>query len=145
MSSRIFSDNNKNNMENDNLYPNQSTSQKKVASPIDIPIQEGQGHRRRTRRRRDSEASSSLSSLSETFSSESPSPTTPPPDSAVGGEERMSPEIATSPLLSYFMAHASPVKSASVRQYSSFRDNANKPKLATSPGGTSTLDGKWVT
>jgi len=127
-------------MENNSFSPDQTP---KLAAPIDIPSSgrrrddaEGQRHRRKTRRRRDSEASSSLSSLSETFSSESPSPTTPPADGSPIQDDSMSPEIATSPILSYFMAHASPVKSASSRQFS-FRD---KPTLATSPGATSVLD-----
>lgn len=121
----------------DNESFSQDRTPKVTASPIDIPStgrrRNSEGKRRKTRRRRDSEASSSLSSLSETFSTESPSPTTPPADSPVH-EEELSPEIATSPILSYFMAHASPIKSA--RSFS-LRD---KPKLATSPTTASALE-----
>lgn len=117
---------------------NQDRTPRLAASPIDIPTGgrrlDSEGKRRKTRRRRDSEASSSLSSLSETFSTESPSPTTPPADSPPPQEEGLSPEVATSPILSYFMSHASPIKSA--RSFS-FRD---KPKLATSPGTTNALE-----
>jgi len=135
MSSRVSFDNSKKYMDNDSFSPDHTP--KLAASPIDIPSstsrRDAEGHRRKTRRRRDSEASSSLSSLSETFSTESPSPTTPPMEHSPSPEDD-TPEVATSPILSYFMAHASPIKSA---RHFSFRD---KSKLATSPGATSPLE-----
>jgi hypothetical protein len=139
MTSRVTFDNNKKYMDDDQ-FTREATP--KLAAPIDIPSPSGlsldsgeQRNRRKTRRRRDSEASSSLSSLSETFS-ESPSPTTPPTGcSPTQGD--VSPDIATSPILSYFVAHASPIKSA---RHFSFRD---KPKMATSPGAANTLEGDY--
>lgn len=128
----------------DDVESQERTPKLSAAAPINIPSPgglnnaDGQRHRRKTRRRRDSEASSSLSSLSETFSTESPSPTTPPGSGSPTQEDGLSPDIATSPVLSYFVAHASPIKSA---RHFSFRD---KPKLATSPGAANALEGREV-
>jgi hypothetical protein len=85
-----------------------------ISNPIKIPVPKGQSdpnanpqdrqRRRRTRRRAPSEASSQSSQSGD-------SPTTPPTQSSP--EEGASPiDVATSPLLSYFLAHASPTKSA---------------------------------
>jgi len=138
MSSRVTFDNNKKYIDGDAFGPD--STPKIPATPIDIPAPSPDEHhtdRRRhahkTRRRRDSEASSSLSSLSESFSTDSVSPTTPPPEPSPT-QENASPDVATSPILSYFMAHASPIKSA--HQFS-FRD---KTRLPISPGGGSFED-----
>jgi len=139
MSSRVSFDNNNKFMDDESFKQDQT--QKLPTSPIDIPSagrrRDSEGKRRRTRRRRDSEASSSLSSVSETFSTESPSPTTPPVDSPPVQEEGLSPEVATSPILSYFMGHASPIKST--RSFS-FRD----VKHSTSPNATTSFEGSCL-
>ena len=105
------------NIKDNIVHDDQGSGHSTPTLPIKIPAPKGGGaqdsnsqgrsRRRRTRRRAPSEASSYSSQ-----SADSTSPSTPPSARDSSEEETSPVEVATSPLLSYFLANASPTKSA---------------------------------